>query len=179
VWNRYKHQLAKRPARGRYPVIWAEAVTSGGRFVWRAEKRDHVPYCEIRAGDEWMMVRAACVLLQRTTSKEQPRRLIAAPLPAEFVERHRAVIVENHLNMIRPVTASPAVSHEVLAAFLNSAAADAAFRCVSGSVAVSAYELESLPLPAPRALETLARLVASRATRETIDAECDRLYANE
>jgi adenine-specific DNA-methyltransferase len=176
VWNRYKNQLAKRPARDRYPIVWAEAVTPDGRFAWRADKRDHVPYCEIRPGDEWMMVRNACVLLQRTTSKEQQRRLIAAPLPEEFVARHGAVIVENHLNMIRAVGTNPPVSHVVLAAFLNSAAADRAFRCVSGSVAVSAYELESLPLPPPGDLETLSRLVVSRATRAAMDAACDRLY---
>jgi adenine-specific DNA-methyltransferase len=177
VWNRYKNQLVKRVARNRYPVIWAEAVAPDGTFAWRAEKRNHVLYCEIRAGDEWMMVRSACVLVQRTTSKEQSRRLIAAPLPADFVDRHGAVIVENHLNMIRPVFARPRVSHDVLAAFLNSAAADRAFRCVSGSVAVSAYELESLPLPAPDELDLLNHLVASRASSAEIDLECERLYA--
>ena len=176
VWNRYKDQLAQRAARGRYPVIWAEAVTAGGRFVWRSERRNHVPYCEIRPGDEWMIVRAPCVLLQRTTSKEQDRRLIAAPLTAEFIGRHGAVVVENHLNMIRPVVPNPPVSRETLAAFLNTAAADRAFRCVSGSVAVSAYELESLPLPSARELEPFHCLVASKASPEAIEAACGRLY---
>ncbi|MDB5073358.1 MAG: hypothetical protein JWM87_4469 [Candidatus Eremiobacteraeota bacterium] len=178
VWNRYKNQLAKRPARNRYPIVWAEAVTPDGRFVWRAEKRDHVPFCEIRPGDAWMMVRDACVLLQRTTSKEQQRRLIAAPLPAEFIARHGgAVVVENHLNMIRPTGTSPQVSHDVLAVFLNSAAADRAFRCVGGSVAVSAYELESLPLPPPSELAPLTHLVSSSSRSDEIEAECNRLYA--
>ena len=176
VWNRYKSQLTKRPARNRYPIVWAEAVTPDGRFVWRAEKRDHVPYCEIRPGDEWMTVRNACVLLQRTTSKEQQRRLIAAPLPAEFIARHGAVVVENHLNMIRPAVMNPPVSHDVLAAFLNSAAADRAFRCVSGSVAVSAYELESLPLPSPAELSFLIHLVSSSSSSDEIEVECERLY---
>jgi adenine-specific DNA-methyltransferase len=176
VWNRYKDQLAGRPARRRYPVIWAEAVTAAGRFEWRSEKRNHAPYCEIRPGDEWMIVRDACVLLQRTTSKEQHRRLIAAPLPVAFVQRHGAVVVENHLNMLRASVARPAVSHAALSVFLNSAAADRAFRCISGSVAVSAYELESLPLPDPSALAPLRRLVARGAGRRTVEAECERLY---
>lgn len=177
VWNRYKDQLVKRPGRRRYPIIWAEAVSPDGRFEWRAEKRDHVPYCEIRPGDEWMIVRTPCVLLQRTTAKEQHRRLIAAPLPAEFVRSHEAVVVENHLNMIRSLGSHPAVSHDTLAAFINSAAADSAFRCVSGSVAVSAYELEALPIPAPVDLSKLSRLVAAQAGRMEIEAECERLYA--
>lgn len=179
VWNRYKPQLMQRPARNRYPVIWAEAVTSEGQFLWRADRRNHVPYCEIRPGDEWMMVKNPCVLLQRTTAKEQFRRLIAAPLPAEFIEQHGAVVVENHLNMLRPIVPKPAVSYRVLASFLNSEAADRAFRCVSGSVAVSAYELEAMPLPAPSALDVLRRLVAAGAGGRAIDHECERLYARQ
>ncbi len=62
---------------------------------------------------------------------------------------------------------------------LNSSAADRVFRCVSGSVAVSAYELEALPLPDPAALSGLEELVGAGASREAIDAECSRLYTAE
>lgn len=176
VWNRYKAQFATRLSRNRYPVVWAESVSAGGRFAWRAEKRDHAPYFEIRPGDEWMIVRDPCILLQRTTAKEQNRRLIAAPLPAEFLAEHGAAVVENHLNMVRRTVGVPPVAQKTLAAFLNSSAADRAFRCVSGSVAVSAYELESLPLPAPDELTRLNDLVASGAPAAVIEAECARLY---
>ena len=142
VWNRHKGQLAEECGRNRYPLIWAEAVTSAGGFIWRAEKRNHLPWFEVRAGDDWLVTRSLCVLLQRTTAKEQHRRLIAAALPADFLDRHGAVVIENHLNMLRPIQERPPVAPDLLAAFLNSAAADRAFRCVSGSVAVSAFELE-------------------------------------
>lgn len=176
VWNRFKGQLADRPGRNRHPLIWAEAVTADGRFIWRAEKRGHTPWFEVREGDEWLILRKPCVLLQRTTAKEQSRRLIAAALPSEFLEAHGSVIVENHLNMLRPLDDEPLIAAPVLAAFLNSAAADGAFRCINGSVAVSAYELEALPLPAPEDLQPLAGLVACGASRERIEAECARLY---
>ncbi len=176
VWNRFKDQLAHMPGRNRHPLIWAEAVTSDGRFVYRADKKNHAPWFEIRRGDEWLIVDYPCVLLQRTTAKEQARRLIAAPLPDEFLARHGAVVVENHLNMLRPIADAPAVRAGVLAAFLNSAAADRAFRCVSGSVAVSAYELESLPLPSPEELDGLRSLVRNRATRARIEVAAARFY---
>lgn len=176
VWNRFKPQLQSRPGKNRLPLIWAESVTPEGQFVFRAEKKNHEPYFAPKPGDEWLITREPCVLLQRTTSKEQSRRLIAAALPEEFIAKHPAVVIENHLNMVRPVKANPAVSAEVLAAFLNSAAADRAFRCVSGSVAVSAYELESIPLPDPNALKQLAVLIRRRAGKAKIEAECDRLY---
>lgn len=179
VWNRHKDQLATRAGRNRWPLIWAEAVTSNGQFVWRATKRNHTPYFAVQPGDEWLIARAPCVLLQRTTAKEQSRRLIAAELPQDFLDAHGAAVVENHLNMLRPINGEPRVSPATLAAFLNSSAADRAFRCVSGSVAVSAYELEALPLPDPAALQCLDQLVASGASRDVIDAECVRLYAAE
>jgi adenine-specific DNA-methyltransferase len=177
VWNRHKSQLASRPGRGRHPLIWAEAVTSDGHFIFRAEKKNHAPYFEVRSGDDWLVVDTPCVLLQRTTAKEQARRLIAAALPDAFLKEHGAVVVENHLNMLRPIDGRPRVAPAVLAAFLNSVAADRAFRCVSGSVAVSAYELEALPLPDPGGLDSLATLLRIRADRDRIEAACARLYA--
>jgi adenine-specific DNA-methyltransferase len=176
VWNRHKDQLVARPGAKRFPLIWAEAVTSDGRFVWRAEKKNHAPYFEFRKGDDWLITNCPCVLVQRTTAKEQNRRLIAAALPPQFVFRHGAVVIENHLNMIKPIVKRPLVSAEVLAAFLNSTAADRAFRCVSGSVAVSAYELEAVPLPPVDELDSLIRLVRANASRYRLEAACTRLY---
>lgn len=176
VWNRFKTQLAEHAGRDRLPLIWAEAITNDGRFEFRAEKKNHAPYFELRGRDSFLAVRSPCVLLQRTTAKEQARRLIAAELPADFLAKHGAVVVENHLNIIRPVGADPVIPVSVIAAFLNSQAADRVFRCVSGSVAVSAYELEAMPLPAPEELVHLSRLVANRAGKAAIEAECARLY---
>lgn len=156
VWNRFKSQLHHTKGRDRYPLIWAEAVTSTGQFIYRAEKRNHAPYFEIKPGDEWLLVNRPCVLVQRTTAKEQARRLIAAELDADFIAKHRKVVVENHLNMVRPINGEPKVPASVVAAVLNSEAVDQAFRCISGSVAVSAYELEALPLPA---VDDVLRLV--------------------
>ncbi|HZL00369.1 MAG TPA: hypothetical protein VFC47_10755 [Caulobacteraceae bacterium] len=59
-------------------------------------------------------------------------------MPAAFVERHGGVVVENHLNMVRAISA-PKAPPAVLAALLNSAVVDQLFRCISGSVAVSAF----------------------------------------
>lgn len=179
VWNRHKSQLRQRADAKCIPLIWAEAVTSDGRFNFRAEKRNHAPFFRLGPRDHWLVVRDSCVLLQRTTAKEQERRLVAAELPDSFLAAHGAVTVENHLNMLRPQGFLTRVRPEVVAAFLNTSAADRAFRCVNGSVAVSAFELESLPLPPPEALDELARLVASRAARRQLDQASARLYGLE
>ena len=175
VWNRFKGQMRDRPSRGAHPLIWAEAVTPDGRFVFRADKRNHSPYFKIERGDAWLLVEEACVLVQRTTAKEQARRLIAAELPAEFIAHHGGVVVENHLNMVRPV-ARPAVSPATVAAVLNSQVADQLFRCINGSVAVSAFEMEALPLPSPASMRRVEELVSKGACSAAIEDELTRLY---
>ena len=174
VWNRHKPQLATKPGKNAFPLIWAESVTADGRFQFRADKRNHLPYFKTTEGDDWLITRTPCVLLQRTTAKEQSRRLIAAELPADFISDHGAVVIENHLNMIRPITKSPAVSAAILTALLNSPIVDRAFRCISGSVAVSAYELENLPLPAPADLK---ELLGRKTSTEAIEKACMKLYS--
>ena len=178
VWNRHKASLRDRPARGRYPLVWAESVRADGAFVFRAQKHNHRPYFEPRADERWVLTDFPCTLLQRTTAKEQCRRLIAAELPQSFIRRHGAVVVENHLNMIKPVAGRPKVSPAALAALLNSNAADQVFRCISGSVAVSAYELRALPVPSPEGMQEIECLVQRQADRETLEAILARLYGN-
>jgi adenine-specific DNA-methyltransferase len=41
---------------------------------------------------------------------------------------------------------------------------------------VSAYELESLPLPAPADLAELSRLVAADCSKDVIEAACSELF---
>lgn len=177
VWNRYKSQLCHRPGgKSIHPLIWAECVSADGQFAFKAQKRSHAPYFRLESGDDWLVVSSPCVLVQRTTAKEQARRLIAAELSAEFVFRHDGVVIENHLNMVRPLHAKPKVEPGVVTALLNSRALDEVFRCMNGSVAVSAFELEALPLPQISNAKALARLVEREASRELVQRECDRLY---
>ncbi|AXI49135.1 SAM-dependent methyltransferase (plasmid) [Sulfitobacter sp. SK012] len=172
IWNRHKARLSTCPTPSSVPMIWAEAIGQDGCFNWQAERKQKLTWFDARNVDEKLLCREPCVLLQRTTSTEQSKRLIATVLPDQFVNEHKAVVVENHVNLLRPTTLRPAVSLETLVAFLNSNAADQAFRCLSGSTAVSASELRSLPLPDPENLSTLARLVRHGGSREQIENEC-------
>ncbi|MBV8359321.1 MAG: Eco57I restriction-modification methylase domain-containing protein [Deltaproteobacteria bacterium] len=176
VWNRHKASLRDRPARARYPIIWAESVRSNGIFEFRAQRRNHKPYFEPQRSEMWVLTHSACVLLQRTTAKEQSRRLIAAELPKSFVEKHGAVVIENHLNMIRPANGTSIVSPKALAALLNTDAVDQLFRCLNGSVAVSAYELEALPLPPPEAISEIEGLVRRGVAPNLIEQSVRQLY---
>ena len=87
------------------------------------------------------------------------------------------MVIENHLSMIRPTTETPLVSPQIIAAMLNTPIVDRAFRCISGSVAVSAYELENLPLPAREELKQLLGRAVSQTLR--LRKQCLRLYTEE
>lgn len=177
VWNRHKSQLSDDKGKNTYPLIWAESISADGVFQWKADKQNHTLYFTYQEGDNWLLTNYPCVLLQRTTAKEQQRRLIASLLPEAFIKKHKGVVIENHINIVKAINGkSPAVSLELLHLFLNSAAADIAFRCISGSVAVSAYELEAMPLPTIAAMKKLESLVGDGMERKKIEEALLKLY---
>ena len=73
----------------------------------------------------------------------------------------------------------PAVSLRVIAALLNSEVVDTAFRCISGSVAVSATELGALPLPPPEVARRVEELMETGVTGETLQSYIRDLYMRE
>jgi len=175
VWNRHKAQLRDtKNSPQTYPLIWAESVSLDG-FNFSAERRNHVPYIEVYEKQSHLLTGETCILVQRTTAKEQSRRLIAGVLPKSFIAKHGAVVVENHLNMIYAVGESE-ITPATIAVLLNSRAVDTVFRCISGSVAVSAYELNALPIPDRSELKSLNRLVSSNADMGLIEKLLNRMY---
>lgn len=154
VWNRKKARLHNDARKGSVPVVWAEAVKGQGKFHLKPEKRNHAAFYEPSGPRDSNLVTEPCLLLQRTTSKEQDRRLISAVLPASVIKAYGAVTVENHLNMIVAAKRVPAVPMKVLSAFLASETADRVIRCINASVALSASEIEAMPLPPPAAIIT-------------------------
>jgi adenine-specific DNA-methyltransferase len=89
------------------------------------------------------------------------------------------VVIENHLNMVRPCNGKPRVSPAAVAAVLNSDVVDRAFRCISGSVAVSAFELEALPLPDLQDMKVIETLVARGRSREAVEQRLRAIYFGE
>lgn len=148
----HKNKASMRAKNSKHcvPVVWAESIAAtGGRFSLRCERAGRQAWYLSKDGKDMNVTDCAALLLQRTTAKEQARRLIGAVMSAEDIASAGGrVAVENHVNMVIPMTGHPVVSMDKLAQFFASTAADRAFRCISGSVAVSATELEALPLPA-------------------------------
>jgi hypothetical protein len=175
VWNRFKSQLRTEPTKRSFPLIWAESITSSG-FKFSADRRNHVPYIDVYSDQSHLVTSKQCVLVQRTTSKEQTRRLLAAVLPQDFIDKSHGVVVENHINMVYSQELFTYVKPETIAAILNSKVVDRAFRCISGSVAVSAYELNSIPLPSVDEMLRIEKLVLSGSSKEKIEKTISKFY---
>ena len=175
VWNRFKSQLRTSKGKNSYPLIWAESITSKG-FRFSADRKNHVPYIDIEPKQDFLVTRAKCVLVQRTTSKEQDRRILAAILPQEFIDETGGVVVENHINIVYSNGLFSEVQPEVIAVLLNSQVVDRAFRCISGSVAVSAYELNSIPLPSLEQVREIQCLLNAGAHKKLIERTIAGFY---
>lgn len=173
VWNRHKPQLRQQKVNGELPIIWAESVTPAG-FCFSAERRNHAPYIELHE-QLHLVTRKTCVLLQRTTAKEQERRLSSTVIPQAFIDQHGGVVVENHLNIIYAPIRSE-VSAATISAILNSEAVDRVFRCINGSVAVSAYELEALPLPSVEQAQSVEFQIQQGASSSDVEAMIASFY---
>lgn len=158
VWNRHKGQIGAAKHSGAVPILWAADIAAGTvrRSAARAAQRWLMP----RERDGFMVLTEPAVLVQRTTAPEQPRRLNAACLCMQALrDWGGAVVVENHVNVLRPIEGSKGpLSAEMLTALLNTPTLDRLYRCLTGTVAVSAYELEALPLPSEETLAALACL---------------------
>ncbi len=156
VWNRCKGRLRAQPSAETYPLIWAEAVRPNEfRFDYRT--RAEQGFIEVSQDQPHVLLSEPCVLVQRTTAKEQKRRLVACHVPDDFLERWGSMVVENHVNVLLTHPGNP-VPPRALAAVLNTRVVDEVFRCLSGSVAVSATELHALPLPPPSTFRKVAAL---------------------
>ncbi len=166
VWNRRKEDLTPE---GGTRVVWAADLDGGA--LHQDHQRDTLRTLSFRseADRATLCLTEPAVLVQRTTAPEQHRRIVAVELTARaLADLGGAVVVENHVNVLRPALA-PLLSHRLLARLLCTKTLDAVARCIAGSVALSCFELESLPLPA-------ADILASWEPLE--GAELERAVAN-
>ncbi len=101
------------------------------------------------AKDHRSIIRRPSVLLQRVTSNEQPRRLVAATVPTQLIETYGGFVGENHTVILEQIAPEPALTPAQLVQLLGTPTVDRYFRCISGATNVSVFELNQLRLPDP------------------------------
>lgn len=175
VWNRMKDQITELPSEGSNPIIWAEAIASDGQFDFNYRYRNKLKYIKVRDNQDFLICNKSVVLVQRTTAKEQSRRLQTCVLPQAFINKWGGVVVENHVNIVYSIKDHPGISLKALSLLLNSQTVDRIFRCLSGSVAVSASELHALPLPPISKIKELEEVSVSGYNSKTTDEMVEQI----
>ncbi len=139
------------------PLVWLRSV-SPMRVRWPAGVRNKAEYVLMNADSASLLVPDNnYVLVRRFSSKEQRRRLTAAPL-IRGAMRSRYVGFENHLNYLhRPGGSLSAEEAYGLAALFNSELLDTIFRVSNGNTQVNASELRAMALPPMEAIREIGR----------------------
>lgn len=162
VWNRDKRetysslgQVWDAQANNIFPLIWSSDIGRDGslRFTGRQKKNGEARFVELANDERNIVIQNQSVVLQRVTSKEQPKRLVAAVVPRKLLTRFDGYIGENHTVILEQEVRSPKLTPRQLANLLGTPVIDRYFRCISGSTNVSAFELSQLVLPDPTELK--------------------------
>jgi adenine-specific DNA-methyltransferase len=154
--QRFAQQPDPKPGRLVVPLVWATDITPDGRFDHGREcrfSRDR-RFVEISSLTDHGVITKPAVLLQRLTSSDQKRRLVAAAVPEAWVAQFGGYVCENHVIVLEP-TSKGALAPEKLAAILNTQPVDRVFRAISGASNVAVSELDELLLPDPDHLKHL------------------------
>ncbi|WP_029032655.1 HsdM family class I SAM-dependent methyltransferase [Salinarimonas rosea] len=128
------------------PLLWSKAISPDGSFdPERMKEARELIYVRC-AQNSPSLIREASILVQRTSNKQQRRRVNAAVLPSSFVGRTGA-LAENHVVVLSP---PPDIAENELddwAALLSSGAFNALFSERSGTATVSVRLLMQMPFP--------------------------------
>jgi adenine-specific DNA-methyltransferase len=151
VWNREQHRyrVGKKPRSNEVPLFWAHNIKPGAicRPYDGQPDSNSIGFVKI-SRDSTAIIRSDAIIVQRTSNKRQSRRLNAAVVRKVKVPGHRGFVGENHTIIIIPDPArEQKIPLAMLCRLLNTAAVDARFRRMSGSVSVSTKALNQLPLP--------------------------------
>jgi adenine-specific DNA-methyltransferase len=150
VWNREKHRyrVGKRPRANEVALFWAHNVRANQRCIPLDGDKPGFGFAKIPQSSG-ALLHSDAVILQRTSNRRQKRRLIAAIVRQADAIGGRGFVTENHtIIIVRDPAKRQALPLRMVCRLLNTAAVDARFRRISGSVSVSTKALRDLPLPA-------------------------------
>jgi adenine-specific DNA-methyltransferase len=158
VPTRERKWLHETRQKGDLPLLWASTIRPDGSFDFSAPDRfgNARWYSPPDAVTMQYHTTRPSVVLQRTSNREQMRRLNAAAVPEKFRKQHkRGFVAENHVIVIEALNQRPPVALGKLARLLNSGVVNERFSAVCGSFSVSAKLLQRLALPEPSSISKL------------------------
>lgn len=156
---RARRHLRGDPEEGTVPLVYPQNLRDG-RVAWPVETRKPQALLLDDATSKLPLANEHYVVVKRFSSKEEPRRVVAALASPEVFAGAESVAFENHLNVFhadnRGLDADVAAG---LAAYLNSRLVDDYVRQFSGHTQINATDLRELRYPTAAQLRLLGRAV--------------------
>ena len=154
VWNRdsrkrYDRCPRSNKERGIYPIIWPFHITSRGEFSFlspRENKKER--FVKMGKGASGVVC-GPSVVMKRTRPSDFDNFLLCCVVPDIFINKYGGFVGENHVIILEKRSDTGAFAPALLCRVLNSEPVNLAYRCFSGTISVSRYGLEHLPLPDP------------------------------
>lgn len=161
VWNRDKRpkyetlrDVREAKTKTAVPLLWSRDISPDGYLTFDPERKaDGHNFVDLGDKLHPAVIRQSCVVMQRVTSNDQPRRLVVASVPPPFFLVHGGFVGENHIVILEPSADLPELQPKDLADLLGTQAVDRIYRCISGATNVSSFELSQLALPDPATLK--------------------------
>lgn len=112
------------------------------------------------------------VFVRRFSSKDDAKRLVAAPYFKNKAKLYPYIALENHINYIYGKTREmPDELTMGIAAILNSRFFDLYFRTFNGNINVSATEMRNMSLPEIESIVKIGQYVIAQKNKVTIDLD--------
>jgi adenine-specific DNA-methyltransferase len=153
---RARQHLRGSPQAGSVPLVYPQNIRSGSvRWPLTGRKPQGLELCDETAG--LLLPNEHYVLVKRFTSREEPRRVVAAVSFPDSYPGADQVAFENHLNVFhRQGRGLDRALAEGLAAYLNSELVDSFVRQFNGHTQINATDLREIRYPSMDTLRTFA-----------------------
>ena len=170
VWNRDKRpkyesikDVRRAKTMSAMPLLWSRDISADGIVHFDGSEMEGDEHRFVDLGDKChsSVVTRPSVVIQRVTSNDQPRRLVAGPVPKHVFDTYGGFVGENHVVILEQELGKPALSPAQLSKLLAARPVERYFRCISGATNVSAFELRQLVLPDPEVLKSALKQCAS------------------
>ena len=182
VPTRERKRLHINRRKGDMPLLWASSIRPNGSFDFEAagRLRNALWYRPPTEGSLAYASTRPAVIVQRTSNRNQTRRLNAAMVPKRFRDEYAGgFVAENHVIVIEAMVGRPALPPSILVKVLNAGATNERFSAVSGSFSVSAGLLQRLALPDPATVRALEPSRFEHGLRKLFDELGDILAQSE
>lgn len=155
------------------PILWSESISDASVKFDIAHKNGKYKWYKPKLGVG--VINDPCVVVKRTSSKEQKRRVQVGYISKKIIEENKGFIAENHVNVILKSKKSK-IRVSTISKFLRSEIFEELFKCSSGTVTVSATELRRIPMPSFDGMLLFQNMVSKGASAELINKAAEFAY---